>query len=152
MGYDDERNPANPSSPPSEDPTEARRPLERTLPELLRKGIERGLEAGLNTLSKTDGALRGVVADAKLPRELANYLFSQVEDTKKAVLRIVSKEVRDVLHAMDIKRELEQVLSELAIEVHAEIRFRPDKDGALKPTVNSTAAVKKPSAPRSNSP
>ncbi len=148
MGYDDEMDPANspyPSEQPPEESASERRPsLERILPDLLRKGVERGIEAGLNTLNKTDGALRGVVADAKLPRELANYVFSQVEDTKKTMLRVVGKEVRDVLHATDLARALQNALSNLAIEVHTEIRFRPNKEGNPEPEVKTQATVKKP--------
>lgn len=149
MGYDDDHDPANPASaPPDEDVGYERRPsLERILPELLRKGLERGIEAGLNTLSRTDGAVRGVMADAKLPRELATYLLSQVDDTKKAILRVVAKEVRDVLQATDLKRELQSALTNMAIEVRTEIRFRPNEDGQPEPEVKSQASVKKSSAP-----
>ncbi|QQR88894.1 MAG: hypothetical protein IPJ88_11750 [Myxococcales bacterium] len=121
-----------------------RRPssFERILPELLRKGFEKGIEAGLNTLNRTDGALRGVVGDARLPKEMANYVFAQVDDTKKAILKIVAREVRDVLHATDIVSELEKALQNLTVDLHTEIRFKKSKDGErLEPQVKSTSST-----------
>lgn len=109
---------------------EAARPrrFESIFPELLKRGLEKGLEAGLGTLAKTD-AIRGAVSEAKLPREIAGYLFSQVDDTKSAIMKVVAGEVRDFLAATDLASELQKALTALSFEVRTEIRFVPNDKG-----------------------
>src|SRR5438067_363231 len=83
-----------PPTPPEEDrharpsePPGRRRRLEGVIPELLKRAIEVGYEKATDMPEQ----LR------HLPKEAASYIFSQVEETKNGVLRVVAKEVRDFL-------------------------------------------------------
>lgn len=132
--------------PPGEpEPTTSRRKrLESILPELIKRGIEKGFEAGLDTLSKTDEALRGVVGDAKLPREVAGYVLSAIDETKSGVLRVVGREVKDFLAATDLSSELQKALTMLSFEIKTEIRFIPNDAGGVKPEIKAgTTSVKR---------
>ena len=158
--------------PPSDDvpeTKEARRSrFENLLPGVIRRGIERGIEAGLNTFEKsletgrgTTDAMREVLSEvkiprdvassvvrtlqeAKLPREIASAVFTQMDETKNDVLRIVAKEVRDFLEATDLATELKAALTSLSFEVRTEVRFIPNDAGAgVKPQVKARTRVKR---------
>ncbi|HJL45117.1 MAG TPA: hypothetical protein RMG45_04755, partial [Polyangiaceae bacterium LLY-WYZ-15_(1-7)] len=73
---------------------ERRRRLERVFREAFRRAIERGVEAGVGTFSRADKAVRGAIDDVPLPKEIVGVLFSQFDDTKNALVRVVANEVR----------------------------------------------------------
>jgi hypothetical protein len=126
-----------------------RKRFEHMLPELIKRGIEKGFEAGLGTLSRTDEALRGVVAEGKLPREVASHVFAAIDDTKNGMLRVVGREVRDFLQATDLSKELQKALTSLSFEIKTEIRFIPNDAGTgVKPEIKAgSTSVKRRSAP-----
>ena len=138
------------SNPPpgpveGEDDGPARRKrLERLLRETIRRGLEKGIEAGLGTWTKTDEALRGVVGDVKLPREIVSYVFSQIEETKNGMVRVVAREVREFLEATDLATELQKALTSLSFEIKTEIRFIPNDAGTgVKPQVKSSSVPRR---------
>ncbi|MEM7447099.1 MAG: hypothetical protein AAF355_02550 [Myxococcota bacterium] len=146
------------SAPPSSEETEdetgergRRRRVERLIREGIRSVLERGLEAGIGTFAKTDKAIRGVVA-GELPRELASFVFAQVDETKNALVRVVAREVREFLEATDVAAELGRALTALSFEIKTEIRFIPNEAGYAKPKVRSKVRSKRVSeAPRAAS-
>jgi|GEM_PF-1087088 len=133
-----------------------RRRLERLVPELLKRAIERGIEAGLGSLGSTKGkeAPRDSVppppkdaprdAPARelgsVPKEIAGYVFSQIDDTKSAMVRVVAREVREFLEAADLSKELQKALTSLSFEIRTEIRFVPNDAGGIKPEVKAKVA------------
>lgn len=137
------------SEPPeSGEPDEGnkrRRRLERILPEVLKRALERGLEAGMGTFNSTNETIRGVVGKYELPKELAGYVLSQMDETKNSVVRVVAKEVRDFLEATDLSTELQKVLTALSFEVKTEIRFIPNDHGGVRPEIKSKATPKRAS-------
>ena len=126
------------SIPPDDDDGRRRKRMEG----LLRDAIRRGLEKGIGTLRGTDSALRDLVSDVKLPKEVVAYLFSQVDETKNAMVRGVAREVRDFLEATDLARELQQALTSLSFEIKTEIRFIPNEAG-VKPQVKARITPKR---------
>ena len=160
-----------PSEPPGEGPRRGR--FENILPGLIRRGIEKGIEAGLHTFERSvetgrvsTDAVRGVLSEvklprdvanavgralteAKLPRELAGAIFSQLDETKNDVLRIVAGEVRDFLEATDLAGELKAALTSLSFEIRTEVRFIPNDAGTgVKPEVRARSRVKRTSEER----
>jgi len=137
--------PPPPSDPPPGDEEGVRRKrLERLFRDTIRRALERGIEAGLGTLSKTDEALRGVVGDVKLPREVVGYVFTQIDDTKNALVRVVAREVREFLEATDLSAELRRALTALSFEIKTEIRFIPNDSGTgVKPDIKSSVVPKR---------
>lgn len=133
--------PPRPSDiPPDGDDDPRRRRLEK----LLRETIRRGLEKGVGTFAKTDSALRDLVGDVKLPREVVGYVFSQVDETKNALVRVVAREVREFLEATDVAHELQKALTSLSFEIKTEIRFIPNDAGTgVKPDVKAKVVPKR---------
>jgi hypothetical protein len=113
--------------PPSES---FRRRLEGIIHELVKRAVELGVEKA----SEAPDAVKQMVGDLKLPKEIAGYLFSQVDETKNGIFRIVSKEIRDFLEHANLSGEMQKLLTTVQFEVNTTIRFRPndgkDKDKA----------------------
>jgi hypothetical protein len=125
---------SRPDRPP-EDDAQGRRLFEHALHEL----IKRVIETGVGKIAEGPESLRSFVADMKLPKEIANYLLLQIEETKHGLHRVVAKEIRSYLEKHDLGDELAKALSRVAIEIKTEIRFVPD---AAKPGVRSKVEIK----------
>ncbi len=126
------------------EPERRRRRLERILPQVLKRAIEKGLETGIETIANPGEKLRGVLDDGgKLPKELAGYIFSQVDETKNQMVRVAAHEIRDFLEATDLSKELQKALTSLSFEIRTEIRFIPNEAGGVKPVVNAEVDPKR---------
>jgi ATP-dependent protease Clp ATPase subunit len=108
------------TSPPDRDP-EDRTPLERLVPELLKRVIETG------TKNLSSDAVRQLVRELKLPKDALNYTFTQLDETKNGVYRILAKEVREILERTNLSEELAKALSLLTLEVKMDVRFKPSE-------------------------
>jgi hypothetical protein len=106
---------------------EGKRRFERAVPEVLRRIVERAVVAGIEKITEAPENIRDLVGDMKLPKEAANYLYEQIDDTKKGVYRVVAKEIRDVLEHMNFADEIANVLTKLSFEVNTTIRFVPNE-------------------------
>ena len=111
--------------------------------------MERGVEAGVDTLNKADRAVRGVVDDVPLPREVAGYLFGQIDETKNALVRVVAGEVREFLDATDVASELQRALTSLSFEIKTKYGSFPTMRVASNPKLKprpypKCAAVRSP--------
>jgi len=118
--------------------------LERLIPEL----IKRVLEAGYGKI--TEGNLRQVLSELKLPKEALAMLLSQMDETKNGLYRAVAREVRDFLEHTNFAEELAKVLTTLSFEIKTEVRFIPN-DARLRatPDVRTKVSVRRdrPSTP-----
>jgi hypothetical protein len=108
---------------------------EKLMPEILRRGVE----SGMDTFLRSDRGVRKAISDLKLRRELTNYFFHQVDETKNAALRVIAREVREFLENTDLDEALRSVLTSLAFEIRTEVRFVP-ADGTVRPEVKSAVA------------
>lgn len=138
--------PPRPSQPPPREHEHRRERRESLFRETLRRAVEKSVEAGVETFTKADSAFRGAVGaveEAKLPKEFANVFFSQVDETKNAVVRVVAREVRDFLDSTDIADEFYRALTSLSFEIKTEIRFIPNDTGGVRPDVRAKVAPKR---------
>jgi hypothetical protein len=129
------------------DTGDRRRRLDSVIPELLKRAVEIGVEkavAGPDNLKEFVGGM-------KLPRELANYLISQVEETKNGLFRVVAKEVREFLEHTNLAGEMQKMLTTVQFEISTTIRFKPndgtDNTKMPKPEVRSDVQVKRGNRP-----
>lgn len=97
---------------------------------------------GLGALFMTEEGLRALAGQLKLPKELLGVILSQAEKTKSEIGRIVSEEIRGFLQSDRVRDELLKLVSQMTIEVKAEIRLKPDD------RAGSTLEVKEVSARR----
>lgn len=108
-----------------------RRLFERAIPELFKRAVERAVETGVGKLAEGPESLRHLMGDMKLPKEVLHYLYTQIDDTKSGLYRVVAKEIRDVLEHTQFADEITKVLTKLSFEIRTEIRFVPN-DAAAK--------------------
>jgi hypothetical protein len=99
-----------------------RKRLEGVIPELIKRAVELGVEKA----HEAPDAVKQLVGDLKLPKELASYLFSQVDETKNGLFRIFAKEMRDFLEHTNIAGEAQKLLTTVQFEINTTIRFRPN--------------------------
>ncbi|HXN31154.1 MAG TPA: hypothetical protein VN894_04805 [Polyangiaceae bacterium] len=131
---------------------ERRRRLDSVIPELLKRAVEIGVEKAVEAPDN----LKEFVGGMKLPREVAHYLFSQVEETKNGLFRVVAKEIRDFLEHTNISSEMRKMLTTVKFEINTTIRFQPNESGSTegdaqklpKPEVKADVQVKRDERPR----
>ena len=127
-----------------DDPDSERRGLERIVPEIVR----RILEAGLEKLSEGPENVRKVARELKLPKEALAAIFSQLDETKSGLYRVVAREVREVLERTNFAEELTRALTALSFEIRTSVRFVPNPTGERpSPEVRSKVSVRKSSPP-----
>jgi hypothetical protein len=96
--------------------------FEKVVPE----GIKRGLEHLIR-----DGRVKNLVGELKLPKDLANQILSQMDETKQAAVKVVAKEVRTFLENTSLADEMAKLLTQISFEVSTNVRFVPS-DKAMK--------------------
>jgi hypothetical protein len=130
------------------DPGERRRRLESVIPELIKRAVELGVEKAVEAPDN----LKEFVGGMKLPRDAANYLLAQVEETKNGLFRVVAKEVREFLEHTNLAGEMQKMLTTVQFEISTTIRFKPndgrsgtDADGSKmpRPEVKSEVQLKR---------
>lgn len=127
MGDEADQLPLRDEPPESEKAEgERKRLFERAIPEILKRAVERAVESGATRLAEGPENLRHFVQDLKLPKEALHYLYTQIDDTKNGLYRVVAKEIRDVLEHTQFADELVKVLTKLSFEIKTEIRFIPN--------------------------
>ena len=118
-----EDEPADPDEPP-----ERERESRGFVTEFVRKVAV----VGLGALFMTEEGLRALAGQLKLPKELLGVILTQAERTKSEVGRIISEEVRRFLQSDRLRDEVLKLLSQMTIEVKAEIRLKPDDPSATQ--------------------
>ncbi len=138
--------PDPPNEPDVSDRERERRRLERLVPEIIKRIIETGYEKvseGYGRIS--DGHMRQMVSDLRLPKEALNLILSQIDETKNGLYRVTAKEIRDFLEHTNLSEEVAKVLTTLSFEIKTEVRFIPNdaKAGPPKPDVKASMRVKR---------
>ncbi len=124
---------------------ERRRRLDSVIPELIKRAVERGVEKAV----EAPGDLKELVGGLKLPREVASYVFAQVEETKNGLFRVVANEIRGFLEKADLGHEMQKMLTTVQFEINTTIRFKPNeggegRDGELpKPEVKADVRMRR---------
>jgi hypothetical protein len=104
-----------------------RRRSPRVVPDFLKRAIENTMGSMQNTGS--------------MSREALSYLLQQGDRGKKEVVRIVAQEVGMFLKNVDLSSEIIKVLTAVQLEVNASVKFKPTKDGGIKPEITHNTEV-----------
>ncbi len=103
-------------------PSDEARGLGAGVSEVLRKAMV----AGLGAVFMTEEGIRTLVKDLKLPKDAVGFVLGQAEKSKDELMRIIGEEMRRFFESAALRRELIKLLSEVTIEVKAEIRLQPE--------------------------
>ena len=110
--------------------------------------MKKAILAGMGALFLTEESARRLARDWKLPKEVIGFIGQQATTAKDEVLRVFADEFRRFLESEAVRSEFWKALGENAIEIKAEIRFRPDVAGRPRPEVSTSARAKRPRKPR----
>lgn len=125
-----------------------RRRLDSVIPDLIKRAVELGVEKAVEAPDN----LKEFVGGLKVPREAANLILSQVEETKNGLFRVVATEVREFLEHTNLATEMQKMLTTVQFEISTTIRFKPNEGspGAPgeptklpKPEVKSEVQIKR---------
>jgi uncharacterized Fe-S cluster-containing radical SAM superfamily protein len=130
----DSQNGADPKIDPK-----LRQKLEGLIPDMVRKTFY----AGMGAFFTTEEGIRKLANDIALPKEVANYLISQAQNTKDDLFRIVAAELRTFLENLNLNEEMQRLLTSLSFEIKTEIRFIPNDQKLVKPQIKNKVAVKR---------
>jgi len=115
-----------------------RQRLETFVPDLIR----RTFYAGIGAIFTSEEGIRRIANDFSLPKDMANYLISQAQSTKNELFRIFAAEIRRFLEDLRVNEELRRLLSSMAVEVKAEVRFVP-REGGTAPAARSKVRIRR---------
>jgi transcription antitermination factor NusA-like protein len=77
------------------------------------------------------GRLRALMGELKLPKEIANHILAQIDETKHAALAVIARETRLFLEKTNISEELAKLLTQVTFEIKTEVRFVPNDKGKV---------------------
>ncbi len=120
---------------------------------LFEKVVPDGIKRGFENLMR-EGRLKNVISDIKMPKEFINHMMSQVDETKRAALQVIGKEVRLFLERTNLSDELAKLLTQVSFEIKTEVRFKPNdrKLEKKKKKKQRAAPTPPPAAPEDASP
>lgn len=107
--------------------------------------LRRVLVSGVGALFMTEEGIRSLVKEMKLPKEVIGAVVAQADRTKSDIARVVGTEVRSFLESTRMREELVRMLTQIRLEVRAEVGFktRDDESTVFEPTVRGKVAVKR---------
>ena len=114
----------------------------KTLEGFIPDVVKRTFVTGLGALIMSEEGVRNMVSDMRLPKEAVGFIIQQADNTKRELLKIVAKEVREVLDTVNFGRELQKILTSITFEVSMQVRFKPNKDGVV-PDISGDVNIKK---------
>ena len=127
---------------------DGKRRFEGAISSLLKRAVEKAVESGMGRLAEGPEKIGHLVGELKLPKEVLSYLYTQVDDTKTGLYRVMAKEIRDVLEHTELADVLTNVLTRLSFEIRTEIRFVPNEaNNANKPHAAAEGEAADPNAP-----
>ncbi len=105
----------------------------RGLSDMLRKAMV----AGLGSVFMSEGGVRALFKDLKLPKDVMGYMVSQAERSKSEFYRVIGDELRNFLESSALHKEISKLLADMTIEIKAEVKLRPESQGGPEVKVNS---------------
>ena len=93
--------------------------------------MKKVLTVGVSTLFLTEDALRALVSEMKLPKELLTGLLSGANKTKNEFLQSLSQEIMSrVKDKIDPSALVQEILAKNEIEFSIKVSFKPKAGGA----------------------
>ena len=95
--------------------------------------VRKVLTVGVGTVFLTEEALRGLVSEVKLPKELLTGLIDSAGRTKNEFFGKLSEEImQKVVSKIDPGALVQELLERNEIELNVKVNFRPRSGGAAR--------------------
>lgn len=128
----DDDEPESGADEPEKGEGDRKRRFEGAISNAIKRAVEKAVESGMGRLAEGPEKIGHLMGEMKLPKEVLSYLYTQIDDTKTGLYRVMAKEIRDVLEHTELADVLTKVLTKLSFEIRTEIRFVPN-EAATKP-------------------
>ncbi len=96
---------------------------EKSISEILKKVVNTGISAAF----MTEDAVKNIIQDLPLPKEIINGLLQNAKSTKTEFIASVKEELKDHLGKIDVSKELDRIIENYDLEVNAKIKLTPKK-------------------------
>ena len=104
----------------------------KNLADIFKKVINTGVSAAF----MTEDAVKGIIHDLPLPKEMVNGLLQNAKNTKDEFITSVKSELKTYLNRIDLSKEIDRVLENYDLEVNAKIKFNKKKKTTTKSKKN----------------
>ncbi len=94
-----------------------------SLADILKKVVNTGVSAAF----MTEDAIKNMVGDLPLPKELVQGLINNAKNTRDDFITSVKTELKERLERIDVSKEIDRILENYDVEVNAKIKFSPKK-------------------------
>lgn len=104
----------------------------------------KALMTGIGAVFMSEEALRGQLAEMKLPKEAMGYVVNQADKTKREIIEVVGREARTFFGRLEVDKVVGKLLVGTTIEINTKIRILPKEGGGVGVSVekNDAALVK----------
>ncbi|MCT4641053.1 MAG: hypothetical protein N4A33_02075 [Bacteriovoracaceae bacterium] len=92
----------------------------KKLTDVFKKVIGTGVSAAF----MTEDAIKGIINELPLPKELAQGLLSNAKNSKNEFINGVKNELKGYLDKIDLSKEIDRVLEKYDVEVNAKLSFK----------------------------
>lgn len=89
--------------------------------------LKKVMSTGISAAFMTEEAVKGVLQDLPLPKEVLNGLLQNAKHTKDEFLVSIKNELKEHLDKIDISKEIDKVLENYDLNVSANISFSKKK-------------------------
>ncbi len=86
--------------------------------------LKKVLTAGVGAAFMTEDAVKGLLADLPLPKDILNGLLSMAKNSKEDFINSVKSEFKKYLSNIDLNKEIDRILEKYDFEVTASIRLK----------------------------
>jgi hypothetical protein len=95
----------------------------KNITDIFKKVVNTGISAAF----MTEDAVKNIIQDLPLPKEIANGLVQNAKHTKDEFISSVKTELKEYLDKVDLSKEVDRIIEKYDIEVNAKVKLTPKK-------------------------
>jgi hypothetical protein len=99
--------------------------LSKTIDVLVPDLVKKILITGIGGIFLTEEAIKKMISEVTLPKDMANFVLQQSTKSKNELVRIISEEVGNFISQIRVDREILKVLRDIKINIKMEVNFEP---------------------------
>ena len=96
--------------------------------DILKKVVNTGVSAAF----MTEDAIKNVMNELPLPKELVNGLMANAKNTRDDFIASVKSELKNRLNNIDVSNEIDRIAENYDFEINAKIKLVPKKKRSAK--------------------
>jgi hypothetical protein len=108
-----------------EDPDMVIKTIQTLMPDILKKAVL----ISIGGILLTEETIRKILGELKISKEIVSIIVQQSNRAKDEIVRVLSGELRALLHTVNLKHEIHNMLKDLKVRVQMEVDFESKKTG-----------------------